>query len=205
MKILLIILLSLSFVKADEMSRIEAIVADITELRVDYNECKKELKNKDTSSIKKYKKLYKKEKEKNTILTAELEYSSDLDKSNKILSKRVREIEKELKSIKKLRNKQDDFPKLIMKEEFEKKSVKEQTVHEEKLVRFKATSYHLKFDSIIYDGIDGKMITKWVKTTSFTSSVKTQSWIKITGYFVNKQWKAAKKDMWVKIKQVQKK
>jgi len=187
MKVLFLILLFLSFTKADEMSRIEAIVADITELRTEYKECQKELNSKDTSSTRKYKKLYQKEKQKNTILKAELEYSSALDKSNKNLTKRIKKLEKELKT------KQDNFPKLMMKDK---------TEEDDKLVRFKATSYRLKYDSIIYNSINGKMITKWVKNTSFTSSVKTKSWIKVTGYFVNKKWTPSKKDMWIKIKQV---
>jgi len=191
MKIFLILLLFLSFVKADDMTRIDAIVADITELRSEYKECQKELK-----------------KQNNTILDSNLEYSSNLEKKNKALSKRIKKLEKELKSknnllktkdktIKKLKRKQDNFPELMMKTEFDMKK--------DELVRFKARSYHLKYDSIIYDGINGKMITKWMKTTSFTSSVKTKSWIKVTGYFVDKQWIAAKKDMWIKIKQVEKK
>ena len=186
MKIFLILLLSLSFVKADEMSRIEAIVADITELRSQYNECKKELK----------------------------------PKTDNTLSRRIKELEKELKyknnllkakdkTIKKLTAKQDNFPKLMMKDAYQNNKIEKKLVKEvsssEILVRFKATSYHLKYDSIIYNAIDGKMMTKWVATTSFTSSVKTQNWIKVTGYFVNKQWRSAKKDMWIEIKQVEKK
>ena len=208
MKILFVILLFLSFVDADEMGRIEAIVADITELRAEYNQCLKELDSKDTSSTKKYKKLYKKEKERNTILKAELEYNSDLAKSNESLSKKVKELEKELKiknnllktkeiTIKKLTQKQDNFPKLIMKEEIEVKDIE--------LIKFKATSFKLKYDSIVYNSINGKMITKWVKDTSFTSTTKTKSWIKVTGYFINKKWTSAKKEMWIKIKQVEKK
>jgi len=191
MKVLFLIFLFLFLAKADEMSRIEAIVEDITELRSEYKECQEELKSKTAPSVTKYKKLYQNEKQKNTILKAELEYNDDLDKSNKNLSKRIKELEKE---ITKLKRKQNNFPKLMMKDEAEGK---------DELIRFKARSYKLKYDSIIYNGINGKMITKWLENTSFTSGVKTKTWIKITGYFVNKKWTAAKKDMWIKIKQVE--
>lgn len=176
MKILFAILIFLSLIKADEMSRIEAIVSDITQLRAEYIECQKELKIL---------------KQKNTVLKAELEYNKDLDKSNKALSKRIKELEK---TIKKLRTNKDDFPELMMK------NTSAQTI-----INFKAQSYVLTYDSIIYDGINGKKITKWVKSTSFTSSSKTQHWIKVSGYFVNKKWTPAKKSMWIKIKQVEKK
>jgi len=191
MKVLFLIFLFLFLAKADEMSRIEAIVEDITELRSEYKECQEELKSKTAPSVTKYKKLYQNEKQKNTILKAELEYNDDLDKSNKNLSKRIKELEKE---ITKLKRKQNNFPKLMMKDEAEGK---------DELILFKARSYKLKYDSIIYNGINGKMITKWLENTSFTSGVKTKTWIKITGYFVNKKWTAAKKDMWIKIKQVE--
>ena len=172
MKILLTILLFLSFLNADEMSRIEAIVSDITQLRSEYDECKEKLKIKESDNIL-YKRIEKLEKE--------------LKNKNNLLKSKE-------KIIKKLRKKKENFPKLMMKDEVGQK---------DELVRFKATSYRLKYDSIIYNGINGKMITKWVKATSFTSSVKTKSWIKVTGYFVNKKWIPSKKDMWIKIKQVE--
>jgi len=185
MKILFVILLFLSFANADEMSRIEAIVADITKLRAEYTQCLKEL---DT------KKLYKKEKEKDISLNAKLENNSDLARSNASLRKRVKELEKKLK---KLMQKQNNFPKLIMKEDSKTKNTK--------FIKFKAASFKLNYDSIVYDDINGNMITKWTEGTSFTSNIKTKSWIKVTGYFINKKWTSAKKEMWIKIKQVEKK
>jgi len=189
MKIIFMILITLSLVRADEMDRIEAIVDDITQLRQEYEACQKS----------------------NTILKAEVDFKGDLNKSNHNLDKKIRKLEKQLliknnllkskdKTIEKLKlnqkypvrcEKNNTFPKLIMKKE--------------QVVKFKASSFELKVDSIIYDGINGKKVDNWVETTSFTSSVKTKSWIKITGYFVDKKWRPAKSEMWVKIKQVVKK
>jgi len=176
-KILLTILLFLSFSNADEMSRIESIVSDITQLRSKYDECKEKLIIKENNNTL-YKRIEKLEKE--------LKNKDNLLKSKENI----------IKKLKKSRKKKEIFPKLMMKDK---------VYQEEELVRFKATSYRLKYDSIIYHGINGKMITEWVKSTSFTSSVKTKNWIKVTGYFVNKKWIPSKKDMWIKISQVEKK
>ena len=270
MKILFVILMMLSLSGADEMTRIEAIVDDITELRADYEKCQKDLKSKGiVSKDSKYKKLYAKEKQKNVILKAELDFNSDLAKSNKLLSKRIKELEKQVKRKDKLLKTKDKalksktnckekkckpcnkcekckkckeckkakpcpvvkpckkakpcptcpktkiskkeisskvcdktntFPKLMMKEVSKTKKI-----NSEKIITFKASSFKLLTDSIIYDGVDGKRINKWVKNTSFTSNQKTSNWIKVSGYFVDKKWTSAKKEMWIKKAQVIKK
>ena len=46
MKIILIALILFTSLYADEMKRIESIIQDIAELRVDYEECEAKLKNK---------------------------------------------------------------------------------------------------------------------------------------------------------------
>lgn len=188
MKTVFIILALLSYLYADEMKRIESIVQDITELRGDYEKCQD---------------LYKQEKKKNIILKAETEYNDDLIKSNKSLAKTVENLEKQIKIQKKLLTSKDNeinkllksgkkvcktenvFPKLMMK--------KEETIQ-----KFKARPFRLKIDSDIYDAVDGNKIDEWSKGTSFTSNEKTDSWVKITGYFVNKKWKKSTKDMWIK-------
>jgi predicted RND superfamily exporter protein len=185
MKIIFGILIFLSLLKADEMSRIEAIVKDITELRQKYDECQKELSSKQNtktiapkqqSNAELYEKIAKLEKE--IVLKDKLLKSKD-------------------KIINNLQKSDDKFPKLMMKEQ--------NNPNDEKIIRFKAAAFRLKYESIIYDGINGKNIDKWEKHRSFTSSIKTKSWIKVTGYFVNKKWTPAKKEMWIKIKQVEKK
>ena len=129
MKIIFIILVLLSYLNADEMQRIEAIVNDITELRIDYEECKTELKaekraaksadiytcQKHRDEVVKYKDLYKEEKKKNLILKAEAEYSSDLTKSNKSLAKSVKTLKKQIKTQKTLLIAKDNEIKKLSK------------------------------------------------------------------------------------------
>jgi len=221
MKIIFITLMLLSFLYSDEMQRIEAIVQDITELRAEYEECQDKLENKTKSKISvttsrpdKYEQLYKKEKQKNIILKAELDFQTDLQKSNKILSSRVKELEKQLLSknnilktkVKTKKNQDkickevDTFPNLMMKKEYQKKS---SSIN--KIIKFKASPFKLNVDAIVYNSINGKKIDKWSKGRYFTSNKKTSKWIQVTGYFVNKKWRSSKKEMWIKIAQVSKK
>jgi hypothetical protein len=143
-------------------------------------------------------------------LRADNERSSDkkdLLKRIDILEKQVEKQKKLLKAkeimIKNLTNtssktytckETNSFPKLMMKEEYQ-----------EKIVTFKASAFVLNTQSIIYDAINGKRIDKWEKGTSFTSNKEAKNWILITGYFVNKKWVIAKKEMWLKKAQVSKK
>jgi len=195
MKIIFTVLLLLSFLKADEIDRIDSIVLEITNLRADYKVCKKELGTKKTQKIvaitdskdDEIKKLY--------LIIEKLEkqllFNNNLLKTEEIMIKKLK------KSCKKVNIKSKDnlFPKLMMKKEYKKESI----------VNFKASSFHLLNDSIIYDKINGAKVDKWVKNTSFTSSVKTENWIKITGYFINKKWTSAKKELWIELNKVSKK
>lgn len=190
MKFIFTILIALSALYSDEIQRLEAVVVEITQLRNSYEECKSEL------------------------LTAK---NRESEKTNQELNEKVKKLEKIVKRQEKLlktkekkekkqqltvdiRKKDNVFPKLVMKPEYRKEAVKEQTP-----VTFKPVAFHLIKDSEIYDAIDGTEIDKWEKHTSFTSGVKTKDWIKITGYFVDKKWRRAKKEMWVELKHVSKK
>ncbi len=223
MKIVFITLVLLSYLHADDVQRIEAIIKDIAKLRVDYERCESELKDKktalfsaDTSSCQKYKELYEKEKNKNVILEAQNDYDKDLLKSNKNFEKIIKKLEKQIKNQKKLLlskdneikklqknsknecEKTNEFPKLMMKEKYKKQNYAEK----KKITTFKARPFRLKADSYIYDSINGNKISQWQKGTSFTSNQETDEWVKITGYFVNKKWKKAKQEMWIKKAQV---
>ncbi|MFA5233786.1 MAG: hypothetical protein WC390_05230 [Sulfurimonas sp.] len=133
--------------------------------------------------------------------------NEDLAQKIKILEKIVFEQNKLLKSKEYINKNQfinsDEnldkysFPKLMMKEAYQAK-----LPEGDKIVEFEPSSFRLKTDSIIYDTIDGNKIDKWERGRSFTSSTKTNSWIKISGYFVKKKWKKADGDMWVKRAQV---
>ncbi|MDA7817443.1 hypothetical protein N9A28_04585 [Sulfurimonas sp.] len=197
MKVLFISFMLLISLHGDEMQRIEAIVQDIVDLREDYEECTEKLENSkkqkvyvNTTSDDRYKALYEKEKRKNSELNGMLTHSSNLELTNSNLVKQIKNLKQKISGL----QKSNDFPKLIMKNDTE-----------DTLITFKATSFHLNTDSIIYNEIDGDKVGKWVESTSFTSSIRTNSWIKITGYFVDRKWRAAKDDMWVKLSHVTKK
>jgi len=104
------------------------------------------------------------------------------------------------------------FPKLVMKKEFlqndkelkKRESLKIKRIIEpkrgeiEKLQRFKASAFRLNKNAVVYDKVNGKKLYEWEKGTSFTSSIKTQNWVKITGYFVDRVWMPSSKELWVK-------
>ncbi len=117
------------------------------------------------------------------------------------------------------------FPKLVMKKEFLQDSKKDKKIIKlskqietakekelpaikkiveptrkevEKLERFKASAFRLNKKAIIYDKVNGKKLYSWEEGTSFTSAIKTQNWIKITGYFVDRVWMRSSKELWVK-------
>lgn len=58
-------------------------------------------------------------------------------------------------------------------------------------------AYKLSIQSDIYDAIDGAVYDNWEEGTSFTSNIKTDGWIKITGYFVERKWRKAKEELWI--------
>jgi hypothetical protein len=209
MKILFITLLLVSFLQADEMKRIESIVDDITKLRAQYEECQSSLKSKDTLKatvvksnkneveyllesvannekiIKKYKKLLKIKE--NDILALK-----------KKVSNKAIQTPKKTKPLLVCAKKIDDnpFPKLMLKEDTELKEEVQVT---------KASTFRINSDSSIYDSPNGKQISLWTQNTSFTSNMRTLNWVKITGFFVDKKWEKAKKNMWIKNSQVSKK
>lgn len=77
------------------------------------------------------------------------------------------------------------FPKLMMKEGY-------------KVHSMNASAFRVNKLASIYDDINGNVLTQWEKETSFTSNKRTSSMIKITGYFVDKKWIPASKNMWIK-------
>ena len=264
MKLLFVLLILSLSLNADEMKRIEAIVNDITKLRVEYEGCQTEAKI--------YALQLKDERDKNKILTQEMNsfkdlYRREIEYKNKIvkLENKIKKQEKLLKvkeDSKKdliIKNKSTDkvkeknkktlvikektienlvlvnceepnlFPKLVMKKEFlhndkkakqtmkpikQKENVTKKELLEikkivepkkrevEKLERFKASAFRLNKNALIYDKVNGKTLYGWEEGTSFTSSIKTQNWVKITGYFVDRVWMRSSKELWIKSEDV---
>ncbi len=191
MRVILLSLILSVFIYADEMQRIESIVNDITKLRTDYEECKTELKSQETKKTAP-KVFIDKTKE----ITCKNEKNQIKKLKNILISKdkEILNLKKEINNFKSIIIKKFDnsnkFPKLMMKPEYQKDS--------KKIEKFKAKSFHLKKDSYIYDARDGRKLDKWYKNTTFTSNIKHGRWIKITGYFVDKKWRKAQKELWIK-------
>jgi len=219
MKFLIVSLLIATTLLSNEIQRIEAIVEDIAKLRVSYEECKKELNSKTVISkssdtefkeIDRLKRLLKIEIEKNDILLTKIDLINNINIDTENLKNEIKEYKKlledknvEINLLKKNNTKivckprviiqkceeLNVFPNLVMKEKYNKK---------ETIKNIKATSFRLKEKSDIYDSINGKVIKNWEEGVSFTSNIASQNWIKITGYFIDKQWNGAKVDLWIR-------
>jgi len=175
------------------------------------------------NKIKKQEKLLKvKENTKNTVVMKNIPIVKIKEKKKKTLVIKEKTIENII-----LVNCEEPnpFPKLVMKKEFlqenekvnktmklskEKKSVIKKELREikkivepkrkevQKLERFKASAFRFNKIATVYDRVNGKKLYEWEEGTSFTSSIKTQNWIKITGYFVDRVWMRSSKELWVK-------
>ncbi len=102
--------------------------------------------------------------------------------NNLLKTKESKIVKVKVKEIKYLKNKENIFPKLKMRT---------------KIIYTKANTYRLKRNAFIYNAVNGKKIDEWEKGTSFTSNQKTDKFIKITGYFRNKQWMKVENLLWI--------
>ncbi len=71
-------------------------------------------------------------------------------------------------------------------------------VESDAVVKTKPKTFKTSVDAYIYDAKNGKKLFVWERGTSFTSYLESGSWIKITGYFVERKWTKAKKEMWIR-------
>jgi len=243
-RLVIIGLVCSSLLCGDDMQRLETIIKDITQLRVDYEECKSELQTKyikkqktpsDTISadistcqleiekINNYARLLEDKKQKNKSLTSKIStyhstnsalhktieiYEKELKKQNDVLitkDKKIISLENELKKyaveptlITKTCKEKNVFPKLIMKEDSLQEESSSVDLDNAVIVTFEASTFRVKVNTSIYESPNGKQIEEWEINTSFTSTQRLGTWIKITGYFVDKKWLKAKKDMWIK-------
>ncbi|MDF1877121.1 hypothetical protein JHD47_04765 [Sulfurimonas sp. SAG-AH-194-L11] len=190
-------ILCFTLLNADEVQRIESIVNDISKLRSDYTRVQSSLVEMEVrlEEEKEQNKIFQQEVKlyKNQILSLKNEIKS-LNNAIKLKEKEkiVEKVIKKIVVVEKCLNKQtitedNKFPSLLMKEQYKTDAPDDI-----------AYSYRVKRDAPIYDSIDGLEIDEWEKMTSFTSNERTKQWIKITGYFVNKVWRASVKDMWIK-------
>ncbi|MCK9453642.1 hypothetical protein [Sulfurimonas sp.] len=185
MRLLSTLLFLFSLLYADEIKRIDSIVKDIEKLRVDYNRCS-EMLDKSANLAEQNSTLLKKIEELENIVKKQeklLKIKEKKDKNQFLYSKKC--------------EKENSFPKLMMKSEYQEKHF-----DQNEITTFKASAFRLKTDSIIYDAINGNSIGMWEKGTSFTSNTKSDTWIKVSGYFVNRKWRKAKEEIWIRSAQV---
>ncbi len=251
MKFSIIALAFLSIVSANDVERIQSMVDDITKLRETQASSKVESESKNlnkSESNSKIVELEKKLDEKEKLVkTKESEINSIKkefavqQKNQEILLResRTQQTDIQRKEVPAICQDDNEFPKLIMKENAAKKAdvkeVEKVAVETKKVVQkevtkvvadtkkaemketkkvvsdtnkavevatdkgyaTKAMAYVLKDESAIYSSAGGKKVATWTKGTSFTSNQRTKSWIKVTGYFVNKTWTKASEEFWI--------
>ena len=202
--VFLTFLLLLSNLNADEITRIESIVNDITKLRINYEKSQEELASCAVS--------LKDEKEKNSILIQELNSDTLSNKKEIEYKKSIKNLESKIKELEKIVKAKENKNKINKKDTtvclnnqikdknvFPKLQIKNEFLETENLESFQASSFRVNKKATIYNSINGSKITEWEENTSFTSNQKTKNWIKITGFFVEKVWQKATDEMWVKI------
>ena len=180
-----------TLLSAQEIQRIESIVDDITKLQNSYVSVKNELNDEKEKSRKYVKKINSLEKE---IITLKKEVKTKennlvtSDKTKSLKSKNQIKRKKCLNSS--IRREENTFTILAMKGEYTKKEVA--AIH-----YVKASTYRVNKLAYIYKEINGEVIDEWEEQRSFTSNKKSNGWIKITGYFINKLWIPADTSLWI--------
>ena len=192
---------------AQELEQIQSIVDEVTMLRMRYEACvqkKEALEQQVQTQDKTIEKLISDHALKALSCEAKPKEESSLSallEENRRLSSDLAKAQEELHLLKKERTQkqshtgcadENPFQKLLMKEENE-------ALISAEVVRFnKAVNYRLKHESEIYDAPEGKVVALWEEKRSFTSNTASRGWIKITGYFVQRKWRRAAEEMWVK-------
>jgi len=137
-------------------------------------------------------------------------------KSKKLLVEKEKQLIEKIKI--KVKTKQKPKTKIVKKKNIKKKTSKVKACvdankfpklkmkDENKIISSyaKASAYRLNKSAKIYADANGKVISTWEEKTSFTSYISMGEWIKITGHFVNGKWQRAKKEMWIKSADVNK-
>ena len=225
----------------DEIERINALVKEIENLRINYDRCQQQLVtcesqtnlSKENLQLQECEsslhKLSRSSQDKIQKLQKEIKYLKNKIKkqknSLKIKSKEIARLQKELKNSKKKckRNLKNQISKKTYKKlaSKEKRDVCDQptVIVQEKQKRMQIAlddqgrvvikesytitttrpkTFRTLREAVIYNKPGGVQIDKWEKGRSFTSYIESGNWIKITGYFVNKKWTKAQKEMWIK-------
>ena len=197
MKYIILLIITFSFLYSDEISRIESIVNDITDLRKKYEKLQDEMIRKEINEKKQYEKIITLENQ----IKKYKKHLKDKEKEIKsIKSKPVKKVSKPKKvkpAICKPQKLEDPnkFPELVLKSKYIKY----------KYIKKKAKTYRLKKKAKVYDATYGKVIETWESDTVFTSNKRAvaknqDDWVKVTGYFIKNSWIPATTSMWIKAK-----
>lgn len=124
-------------------------------------------------------------------------------KYEKLLSQkdnRIKDLENQIKNRQKpIKKEFNQFPKLVMKEETVQKGEIPSKINKSDIKEQETapSAYRLKYESDIFESVDGVVVDRWEEERSFTSNRKYKNWVKITGYFVDQRWRKAEKDLWI--------
>lgn len=196
-KTILCISLLTAITQADEIERINALAKEVQNLRQNYEICRQKL---NTSSKSTQKPSNKKQKEKIEALQEELatykaklrSYKGDVEDlrlENETLKAKIDAKNKEIEALKEKSAKNTP----VTDEQKQTACSKD-----EKVAITKPKTFRTNKEAPIYDAKNGKIIDTWEKRRSFTSYIESGDWIKITGYFVDRKWRKAKKELWIK-------
>lgn len=70
--------------------------------------------------------------------------------------------------------------------------------------RFTPSVFITKSKALLYEHPNGKAIMEFKKRYKFTAYSKVDGWIKVSGHFPNRRWRAVKSTLWIKEKFVKK-
>lgn len=215
MKFFWLLALSSLCVSAEDIERIERIVRDVTELRQKYESCQEALSRIETApmecDVSKAELLMRQKaqlscEERLERLTSAQTQPCQASKSDALEAK-IKALEEELKaSTQRYTQLQTQYESLRMDHEGLKQQSVSAASKQETLssssVPFawaEARAYRLLREADIYDAPGGKIVAHWEAQRSFTSMQGEGAWIRITGYFVNKQWRPSREEsLWVR-------
>lgn len=204
-RVVLIVAIS-TLLYGDEIERINLLVDEIDGMRKGYEKCTQQLQ------ICRSQKPKQQECKKGSLKTNQVDKRmiQNLQNENnnlKIKIKRYKDLQVENNNLKNQINKYKNLLK-IKTEEIEdlqkkltiaKKKTSQKRSHKHfKIITTQPKTFRTRIKADIFDKPDGLKIDRWEKGRSFTSYIKSGNWIKITGYFIDKKWTKAKKDLWIK-------
>ncbi len=205
---------------ADEIERINNLIKEVKKLRMNYTTCRHQLielsKNKERAPQDRNTHLYATWKQQQAVLTRELEQAHQNERN---LKDQIQSLQEALKAkeqaLTALQTKNDSLTRKIeaLQNELYRKKQKQEPVKNdantsrtgqkkqpsvETLHYTKPKTFRTNKEAPIYDAKNGKQIATWEAHRSFTSNIESGDWIKITGYFIDRVWTPAKRNLWIK-------